>query len=91
MSFLIDEKDNVSVALQKINEGEQCTVRKEKEEETIRVLETIDFVHKIAMTDLEKDETVIKYGEVIGRMQLPVKKGSWIYNHNMYCERGQKS
>ncbi|WP_018922063.1 UxaA family hydrolase [Salsuginibacillus kocurii] len=90
-ALLIDEKDNVSVALTQINEGENCLVRKGKEEEIIRVLERINFGHKIALTDLEKDAPVLKYGEIIGRMSVPVQKGSWIHNHNMYCERGMRA
>ncbi|MEW9669555.1 galactarate dehydratase [Ammoniphilus sp. 3BR4] len=34
--------------------------------------------HKVALTDLEQDEAIIRYGEVIGYAGRPIKRGSWI-------------
>jgi galactarate dehydratase len=34
--------------------------------------------HKVALTDLDRDEAIIRYGEVIGYAVGPIKKGSWI-------------
>ncbi|RSL34022.1 galactarate dehydratase [Salibacterium salarium] len=34
--------------------------------------------HKAALTDLEKDEPIVRYGEVIGFADSAIKKGSWV-------------
>jgi len=34
--------------------------------------------HKVALRDLEQDEAIIRYGEVIGYAVHPIYKGSWI-------------
>ncbi|NEU31403.1 UxaA family hydrolase [bacterium LRH843] len=89
-AFVIDQSDNVAVALTDLDAGETCTVRIDEKVETIQVLEDVKFGHKIALSDLSKDDPVYKYGEVIGKMKEGIQKGSWIHSHNMYCERGLK-
>jgi altronate dehydratase len=56
----------------------------------VAVIEKIPFGHKFALTDLNKNQAVLKYGEEIGKMKIELKKGGWIHNHNMYCDRGIK-
>lgn len=34
--------------------------------------------HKVALADLEQDEEILRYGEVIGYAVQPITKGSWI-------------
>ncbi len=34
--------------------------------------------HKVTLTDLEKNQAIIRYGEVIGYAQEYMKKGSWV-------------
>ncbi|MDV2682884.1 galactarate dehydratase [Alkalihalophilus lindianensis] len=44
-------------------------------------LKLIEFVpqgHKVALRDLEPDEPIIRYGEVIGYAEASIQKGSWI-------------
>ncbi|RFU62808.1 altronate dehydratase [Peribacillus saganii] len=89
-ALVIDSFDNVAVALTDLKQGEECIIRFNNREEEVTVFEDIPFGHKFAILDIDKDESVLKYGEEIGRMMVPVKKGSYIHNHNMYCERGMK-
>lgn len=89
-ALVIDERDNVAVALVDLKAGEECIVRFNDRQEIISVLEEIPFGHKFAIVNIAKDESVLKYGEEIGRMNDTVQKGGWIHNHNMYCERGMK-
>ncbi len=39
--------------------------------------------HKIALCDINKGDFVIKYGEVIGRATVAIKKGDWVHSHNL--------
>jgi SAF domain len=89
-ALVIDASDNVAVALTDLIKGDDCKVRLKDREEYVRVLEDITFGHKFAIVDIGKDESVIKYGEEIGKMSESVQKGGYIHNHNMYCDRGMK-
>ncbi|MBT2689800.1 UxaA family hydrolase [Bacillus sp. ISL-47] len=90
-ALVIDPSDNVAVALTDLKKGEMCFLRFSDKEEEVTLLEDIAFGHKLAIFDIEKDESVLKYGEEIGKMLVSVQKGAYIHNHNMYCERGMKS
>ena len=90
-ALVLDQKDNVGVALADLAIGETCTVIDDTgRESAVVVSENIPFGHKFALHDFVKDEGVIKYGEEIGRMKDVLSKGGWIHNHNMYCDRGMK-
>jgi hypothetical protein len=90
-ALILDKRDNVAVALADLVAGGSCLVRDDagKKHEMV-VGENIAFGHKFALIDLGQDSPVYKYGEEIGRMKVAIKKGEWIHNHNMYCERGMK-
>jgi len=88
-ALVLDQKDNVAIALTDLAAGDACTVAEDgskKYEAT--VIEKIPFGHKFALTDLAANAPVYKYGEEIGKMKVAIKKGAWIHIHNMYCERG---
>lgn len=89
-ALVIDSSDNVAVALADLKKGEECTLRYNDHEEKVILLEDISFGHKLAISDIENNESVLKYGEEIGKMMVPVQRGAYIHNHNMYCERGLK-
>ena len=82
-ALVIDESDNVAIALNDLKKGDECLVRYKDGEEYVEVLEDISFGHKFALVDIGIDESVLKYGEEIGKMKLFIKKGGYIHNHNM--------
>jgi (2R)-sulfolactate sulfo-lyase subunit alpha len=47
----------------------------------------IPIGHKIALKDLKKDDTVIKYGVDIGRVIAPIKAGEHLHVHNVKTKR----
>ena len=71
----INKKDNVIIALEKINKGEQI--------EDIIALEDIEPGHKIAAIDIEANQNIYKYGEAIGHATTKIKKGEHVHSHNM--------
>jgi altronate dehydratase small subunit len=89
-ALVIDHADNVAVALTDLRKGDVCLVRKGDQTVRVTVLEDIPFGHKLAIKNIAKDESVLKYGEEIGKMKVSVEQGGWIHNHNMYCERGTR-
>ena len=81
----INKKDNVVVALGYIKKGEIFDM----EGTPFVAKENINFGHKIALTDIFKDEKVVKYGEVIGYAIQNIKKGAWVHVHNLQSNRGR--
>ena len=47
----------------------------------------IPIGHKVALVDLKAGDTVIKYGEDIGRMIADAKRGDHVHVHNMKTKR----
>lgn len=85
-SLIVNERDNVAMLLEDAQKGD-CI---ETPLGLIKLLEDVEFAHKVLLTDLKKDAPVVKYGEEIGRVKADTPKGTWIHNHNMGCERGTK-
>ena len=94
----INPKDNVAVVPQNVEAGQ--TVQVVETSEVFTATEFIKAGHKMALSDFQKDDTVIKYGIPIGKMKLDAPKGSWIHCHNVeditaqlcsgYCEQYRK-
>ena len=71
----INPKDNVAVVPQNVEAGQ--TVQVVETSEVFTATEFIKAGHKMALSDFQKDDTVIKYGIPIGKMKLDAPKGSW--------------
>lgn len=86
-SLMIHPSDAVVCVLEDAQKGDTVQLASGQE---IVLLEDIEFAHKVCIRDMKAGEPVIKYGEEIGYMLMDVKRGSWIHNHNMGCDRGRK-
>lgn len=53
--------------------------------------ETIPAGHKFALKDIKKGETVIKYGQIIGRASQDIKTGEWVHTHNVKSHLDEKA
>lgn len=74
----ISSNDNVVVALEKILKDEELNIDNEK----ITIAEDIDLGHKIAIHEIPINDSVIKYGEMIGVAISNIKSGEWVHTHN---------
>lgn len=83
--LIIDSDDNVGVALRQFSPKE--TVKFDSTE--IKVQEEIKAGFKIALTDINNGEKIIKYGEVIGQATAPIKCGELVHVHNVEGIRGR--
>jgi (2R)-sulfolactate sulfo-lyase subunit alpha len=90
IQFLVHEKaDNVGVATVDIKKGEKAAglyMDSQKKVET-KALQDIPLGHKIALTDLKKEDSVIKYGHDIGRVVASIKTGEHVHIHNLKTRR----
>ena len=88
--FLVhDTRDNVGVAVVDIEAGQAVVggILDSGEKLEITVREHIPLGHKIALRDLEKGATVIKYGEDIGRVVAKIRAGDHVHVHNLKTKR----
>jgi (2R)-sulfolactate sulfo-lyase subunit alpha len=53
----------------------------------IRAVEDIPLGHKLALRDIEKDETIIKYGHDIGKAVADIPRGHHAHVHNLKTKR----
>lgn len=74
--IIINEKDNVAVALHDIKSGE--------EHNGIKFLNDIPFGHKVAIKNISTCENIIKYGFPIGYAKNDIKMGEHVHTHNLH-------
>ncbi len=71
----IHPKDNVAVALQAVPKGTTW--------EGSAAVDDIPQGHKMALTAIAENESVVKYGFAIGHTTKAVYPGQWVHTHNM--------
>lgn len=90
IEFLMHEdKDNVGVAVVDIKAGKHAAGRSlhGKAKPKLKALMNIPLGHKIALQNFKPGDTVIKYGEDIGRVVATIKKGQHVHVHNVKTKR----
>lgn len=89
--FLVHSpKDNVGVVvIEDLKAGtEMLGVITETDSTTKTVANhDIPIGHKVALKDLKKGDTVVKYGEDIGKIVADASKGDHIHVHNLKTKR----
>lgn len=90
IQFLIhDKEDTVGVATVDIKAGEMAKGLFMDSQEPIemKALKDIPLGHKIAMRDAKVGDTVIKYGQDIGKVVADFKAGDHVHIHNLKTKR----
>jgi altronate dehydratase small subunit len=85
----IDIADNVATATSNIEAEETVDILNPYGEIilTTKTIEKIMFGHKIALKNMDTNEKIIKYGEVIGVASRPITIGEWVHTHNVNSAR----
>ena len=87
-ALLINEKDDVAVAIEPIAIGRKvCYVVKDGSVKTLTALDNIIIYHKVAIKDVNKGKPIIKYGEHIGVAASDIKVGMHVHVHNVESVR----
>ena len=81
--LILDPRDNIAVCLVDLNEGDLV----EQDDFTITVLSSIPRGHKIASSDIAKNDGIIKYGERMGHAVAPIARGEHVHTHNILGDR----
>jgi (2R)-sulfolactate sulfo-lyase subunit alpha len=89
--FIVHDKaDTVGVMVtENVQPGQELTGWIMETDETVKIksLDAIPLGHKIAMRDISKGETVLKYGNDVGRAVAEIGKGHHVHVHNMRTKR----
>jgi len=83
-------KDNVAVVVvEGLKAGTEAlvVVTENNTSFTTSVKDDIPIGHKFALADLSEGDTVIKYGQDVGRMVGSAKKGQHVHTQNMKTKR----
>ncbi|WP_313017392.1 UxaA family hydrolase [Atlantibacter hermannii] len=83
-----DDGDSVGVVvIEGVEAGQTLTGWIMDQNKTIDVKDAIPIGHKLAIRDLAVNDTVIKYGEDIGRVVSAIKQGEHLHVHNVKTKR----
>jgi (2R)-sulfolactate sulfo-lyase subunit alpha len=89
--FLIhDHKDNVGVVvIEDLAAGTNMlgVITEDDSTTKCKAKDSIPIGHKVALTNLKKGDTVIKYGVDIGIMTADAKKGEHVHVHNLKTKK----
>ncbi len=78
--ILIDEKDDVVIALLDTKAGTELTM---PDGSKLTAVTDVPRSHKIAIHDIKKGDHIYRYGEPIGYATADIKKGEWVHVHNL--------
>jgi (2R)-sulfolactate sulfo-lyase subunit alpha len=89
--FIVHDKtDNVGViVVEEVKSGDVLTGWVMEGDGTIKVkaLDPIPLGHKIALADIKKGDTILKYGHDIGRSIAAIGQGRHVHVHNIKTKR----
>ena len=89
--FIVHDKaDTVGVMVtENIQAGQELTGWIMETDETVKLKSenAIPLGHKIALRNISKGETVLKYGNDVGRAVEEIGKGHHVHVHNMRTKR----
>ena len=84
-ALIISDRDNVATALEALEPGRTIEV----DHRSVVVREHIPPGHKVALTDLNVGDAVVKYGSAIGLATAPIARGAHVHTHNLSSSRGR--
>jgi altronate dehydratase small subunit len=88
-AIMIKAEDNVATALRDLQLEEEAVIGAGKVENKMRLVEDIPFGHKFAIFPIEEGESIVKYGEVIGRATRRIEAGAHAHIQNIESLRGR--
>jgi (2R)-sulfolactate sulfo-lyase subunit alpha len=85
-----DKRDNVGVVVvEDLKAGTEmlCVVTEDNTDFRLTVRHDVPIGHKVALANLAVGDTVLKYGQDIGRIVAPVAKGEHVHVQNLKTKR----
>jgi len=85
-----DAADTVGVVVvEQVKAGQEATgwIMETDKTVTIKALVEVPLGHKLALADIKNEDTIIKYGNDIGRAVSDIPKGGYVHVHNVKTKR----
>jgi (2R)-sulfolactate sulfo-lyase subunit alpha len=85
-----DKKDTVGVVVVeglKANTDMLCVVTFDNSSFNLTARMDTPIGHKIALADIRSGDTIVKYGQDVGKAVADIKKGEHVHTHNMKTKR----
>jgi (2R)-sulfolactate sulfo-lyase subunit alpha len=85
-----DKKDTVGVVVVEgltADTDMLCVVTEDNSSFKLKSKMDVPIGHKIALGDIKSGDTVIKYGQDIGKAVANIKKGEHVHVHNLKTKR----
>lgn len=81
--FKIDPIDNVATLLEDAAPGSARVIGETIARlVTVEIQETIQLGHKVALSEVQIGEPILKFGVPIGKASRLVRRGDWVHLHN---------
>jgi altronate hydrolase len=74
--------DNIAVARVPLSSGQKISI----EGQTVSVLDPVPAGHKVALREIAQGESIVRYGQMMGRANTRIAAGSWVHTHNVSFE-----
>jgi (2R)-sulfolactate sulfo-lyase subunit alpha len=91
IDFIVHDKaDNVGVVVvEDVQAGKKLSgwVMETNETISLPALDAVPLGHKIALANLKKESTVLKYGHDVGRTVAEIGAGRHVHTHNLKTKR----
>ena len=85
-----DKRDTVGVVVvEDLKAGTDmlCVVTEDNSSFNLTAKMDVPIGHKVALTDIKSGDTIIKYGQDIGKAVAAVAKGEHVHTHNLKTKR----
>ena len=82
-ALLISPVDDVVTVITELTGGDRAVFLKNGEITQVTVVGAIPQYHKLAVRDIQKTESLRKYGEIMGQATRDIAQGSHVHDHNV--------
>jgi (2R)-sulfolactate sulfo-lyase subunit alpha len=85
-----DKRDNVGVVVvENLQAGDEmlCVITADDSDFSLTARHDVPIGHKVALKDLSEGDTIVKYGEDIGRAVAAIATGDHVHVHNIKTKR----
>jgi len=87
-AIVLNTNDNVGTLVDAAKKGDAVSLTGEVTE-TVTLVESIEFGHKLAIRTIDHGGQIIKYGKVIGQAVKAIKIGEHVHIHNVDALRAR--
>ena len=88
-ALVMHPKDNVATAVEEVQAGDPVKTAGGGEARSLAAVEAIPFGFKIALQEIPRGATIVKYGETIGKASRAIAKGALVHVHNLEGTRAR--